>query len=88
MCWNDPSMFMLSRFAFDRLGANRGVIRCDAANSPSRQVAEACGYALEGRHRRDELTPSGDRGDPFVFAMLREEYEAALPGWRPFLAEG
>ena len=78
---------LLSRFAYERLGANRIVIRCDAQNDPSRRVAEACGYALEGRHRRDLLTRGGDLRDTLVFAMLREEYEAALPGWRAFLGE-
>jgi RimJ/RimL family protein N-acetyltransferase len=46
---------LLSRFAFDQLGANRVAIRCDAENEGSRRVAEAAGYALEGRHRRDGL---------------------------------
>jgi ribosomal-protein-serine acetyltransferase len=78
---------LLSRFAFERLGANRIVIRCDAENGPSRQVAEASGYALEGRHRRDGLAPSGQLRDTLVFAMLRQEYEAALPGWQAFLAD-
>jgi RimJ/RimL family protein N-acetyltransferase len=79
---------LLSRLAFERLGANRVVIRCDAKNRPSRRVAEACGYTLEGRHRRDGLAPGGGLRDTLVFAMLREEYEAALPGWRGFFAEG
>ena len=77
---------LLSRFAFEQLGANRIVIRCDAENGPSRRVAEACGYTLEGRHRRDSLTPGGGLRDTLFFAMLREEYEAALPGWRAFFA--
>ena len=37
------------------------------------------------RRRRDGLTPGGELHDTLVFAMLREEYEAALPGWRAFL---
>jgi RimJ/RimL family protein N-acetyltransferase len=79
---------LLSRFAFERLGANRIVIRCDAENGPSQRVAEACGYALEGRHRRDALAPGGGLRDTLFFAMLREEYEAALPGWGGYFAEG
>jgi RimJ/RimL family protein N-acetyltransferase len=78
---------LLSRLAFDRLGAHRVVIRCDAENRASRRVAAACGYALEGRHRRDAIGPGGLR-DTLVFAMLREEYEAALPGWRGYVADG
>jgi RimJ/RimL family protein N-acetyltransferase len=82
------AVVLLSRFAFERLGANRIVIRCDAENRPSQRVAEACGYAFEGRHRRDALTPGGGLRDTVFFAMLREEYERALPGWRGFFAEG
>jgi RimJ/RimL family protein N-acetyltransferase len=76
---------LLSRFAFDTLGANRVEIRCDAGNTPSRRVAEASGYTFEGTHRRDAMSTSGDLRDTLVFAMLREEYEAALPGWCAFL---
>jgi RimJ/RimL family protein N-acetyltransferase len=78
---------LLSRFAFDLLAANRVVIRCDAHNDASRRVAEASGYALEGCHRRDGLTRAGELRDTLVFAMLREEYEAALPGWGRFFVE-
>ena len=75
---------LLSRFGFDLLGANRIVIRCDAENDPSRRVAEASGYAFEGRHRRDSLAPDGALRDTLFFAMLREEYEAARPGWQAY----
>jgi RimJ/RimL family protein N-acetyltransferase len=77
---------LLSRFAFDELGANRVVIVCDANNDMSRRVAEASGYNFEGRHRRDRLDPRGALRDTLVFAMLREEFDAALPDWREFLA--
>ena len=63
------------------------VIRCDAENHPSRRAAESARYTLEGRHRRDALAPTGGLRDTLVFAMLREEYEAALPGWRGYFAE-
>jgi ribosomal-protein-serine acetyltransferase len=76
---------VLSCFAFDTLGANRVVIRCDADNDRSRRVAEASGYTLEGRHRRDSLRPTGGLRDTLMFAMVREEYEAARPGWRGLL---
>src|SRR5688572_26517478 len=77
---------LLSRLAFDSLGANRVEIRCDVGNTASRRVAEASGYAYEGSRRRDALATNGELRDTLVFAMLREEYEAALPGWRVFFA--
>lgn len=78
---------LLSRFGFERLGANRIVLHCDATNGPSRRVAEASGYAFEGRHRRDSLNPRGELRDTLTFAMLREEYDVALPGWQAFFAK-
>ena len=40
---------LLSRLAFDTLGANRVEIRCDAENTASRRVAEASGYTVQPR---------------------------------------
>ena len=71
----------LTRLAFGTLGAERVFIRCDAANTRSARVAEALGYTLEGRHRRDARTPSGALRDTLVFGLIREEYEALLPTW-------
>ena len=79
---------LLSRFGFEQLGANRITLRCDARNDASRRVAEASGYAFEGRLRRESLTPLGELRDVLTFAMLREEYEAALPGWQRYFSEG
>jgi RimJ/RimL family protein N-acetyltransferase len=78
---------LLSRFAFDALGAVRVMIRCDSDNDASRRVAEGSGYLFEGCRRRDGLKPDGSHRDTLVFSMLREEYDAALPGWRRFFAD-
>ena len=72
---------VLTRSAFEQMGANRVEIRCDVRNERSRRVAERCGYALDGTLRRDTLTTSGELRDTHVFSMLREEYEAVLPTW-------
>lgn len=80
-------VMVLSRLAFDVLGANRVLIRCDAHNERSRRVAEACGYTFEGHHRRDAITPAGTLRDTLYFSLLREEYEARLPDWRPLLGD-
>jgi RimJ/RimL family protein N-acetyltransferase len=78
---------LLARFGFEQLGANRITLHCDADNDRSRRAAEASGFVYEGCHRRDSLTPLGQLRDTLTFRLLREEYEAVLPGWRGFFAE-
>ena len=78
---------VLTRAAFEHLGANRVEIRCDARNARSRRVAERCGYMLEGTLRRNALTTDGEMRDTLVFAMLRGEYEAQLDEWREAFPE-
>lgn len=71
----------LTSFVFDALGGKRVMIRCDAENHRSARVAGALGYVLEGRFRRDSVSPDGDLRDTLVFSMLREEWAAR---GRPF----
>jgi len=75
------SVRVLTRAAFEQMGANQGEIRCDARNTRSRSVAERCGYPLEGTLRRSALGADGLLRDTLVFALIREEYEALLSGW-------
>ncbi len=67
---------VMTRLAFDTLGANRVMIRCDARNERSRRVAEGCGFVFEGCHRRDSLAVDGTLRDTRFFSLIREEYEA------------
>ena len=78
---------VLTRAAFEHLGANRLEIRCDTRNERSRRVAERCGYTLEGTLRRDSLTTEGTLRDTHVLGMVREEFEALLPGWQEAFPE-
>jgi len=66
---------LMTGFAFDGLGAQRVVIRCDARNARSAAVAERLGYALEGRLRRDSLDTSGHPRDTLIYAMIRDDYD-------------
>jgi RimJ/RimL family protein N-acetyltransferase len=75
----------LARLAFERLGAHRVAIRCDAENARSARVAEALGFVLEGHHRRDSLNPDGELRDTLVFGLVREEHDALRPRWLPLL---
>ena len=72
---------VITRAAFEVFLANRVEIHCDTRNERSRLVAERCGYVLEGTLRREALTTDGRLRDTHVYGMLREEYEALLPGW-------
>lgn len=69
----------LTRMAFDRLGAERVEIRCDARNEKSARVAVACGYVLEGFLHRHARTLQGELRDTLVFARLRENAAVAAP---------
>jgi RimJ/RimL family protein N-acetyltransferase len=72
---------LLTTFAFEGLGAQRLVIRCDARNTRSAAIPRRLGYVLEGTHRRADLDPEGQPRDTMVFAMLREEYTQARVAW-------
>ncbi len=65
---------LLTRLAFDRLGANRVEIRMDSRNVRSRRVAERLGFVLEGTLRRCAPGAGGRPEDRHVFALIREEY--------------
>ena len=70
------AVVVMTRLAFETLGANRVQIRCDARNERSRRVAEGSGFVFEGRHRRDALALDGTLRDTLFFSLLREEYDA------------
>jgi RimJ/RimL family protein N-acetyltransferase len=72
---------LLTTFAFEGLGAQRLVIRCDDRNSRSAAVPQRLGYVLEGTLRRADLDPEGHIRDILVFAMIREDYERAQVVW-------
>jgi len=71
---------LLTRLAFDRLGANRVEIRMDPRNHRSRAVAERLGFRLEGTLRWSALGADGRPEDRQVFALTRDDY-ARVP-WR------
>jgi RimJ/RimL family protein N-acetyltransferase len=63
----------ITDFAFNRLGAERIEIRCDALNERSTAVARRAGYPLEATlHHEDRHHVTGDLRDTLVFARLRE----------------
>jgi RimJ/RimL family protein N-acetyltransferase len=63
----------ITRFALDVLHANRIVIRADAENYRSQNVARRCGYAFEGTFRSDHREPDGRLRDTMFFAVTRRD---------------
>ncbi len=66
---------LVTTCAFEQLGAQRLLIRCDAANERSRRVAERCGYVYEGRLRNNKRNTAGNLFDMLYFSMMPEEYD-------------
>ena len=71
---------LLTRLAFDRLGANRVEIFMDPRNIRSRAVPERLGFVLEGTLRLKVMGTDGHLEDRCVFAVTRDDYDR-LP-WR------
>jgi RimJ/RimL family protein N-acetyltransferase len=64
---------VLTRFAFDRLAANRVEIRMDVRNTRSRAVPERLGFVYEGCQRRAAPDVHGEPRDLLVFALIRDD---------------
>lgn len=75
------SVRLLTTFAFERLGAQRLVIRCDAENRRSAAVATRNGFVCEGRLRRDSFATDGTLRDTLIYAMISEDFERARSSW-------
>ena len=60
----------LAGLAFERLGAKRVEIRCDATNERSWRVAERCGFELEGILRCDSRGTDGTVRDTRVYTRV------------------
>ena len=72
---------LVAEAAFERMGANRLAVTCDADNERSRRVIERAGFPFEGRLRRNGVRPDGSLRDTLVFAMAREDFEEARAAW-------
>jgi RimJ/RimL family protein N-acetyltransferase len=72
---------LLTTCAFETFGAERVMIRCDARNDRSRQVAERQGFVFEGRHRNVRRDPAGELIDMLTFAMIPADFALARRHW-------
>jgi RimJ/RimL family protein N-acetyltransferase len=66
----------VTALAFDRLGAQRVEVRCDADNTHSRRVIARCGFHLEGALRADQRAPDGHLRTTLVFSLVPDDYRA------------
>ena len=65
----------IAAMAFDKLGAVRLEIRCDARNVRSAAVAERAGFTLEACLRQNARANDGNLCDTLVYARLREDLD-------------
>jgi RimJ/RimL family protein N-acetyltransferase len=61
----------ITKFAIQVLQANRIQIRCDARNIRSAQVAERCGFTLEGILRNETCDVDGALSNTMIFSKVR-----------------
>jgi len=60
----------IAHFAFEKLGARRVEIHCDARNERSRRVAERAGFELEATLRNHSVAPDGRLRDTLIYVLL------------------
>lgn len=68
---------LVTAAAFAPLEAQRVMIRCDARNQRSANVARRLGYRHEGTLRHYDRDTEGNLADVMIFALTPEEYASA-----------
>jgi aminoglycoside 6'-N-acetyltransferase len=63
-------------FIFENLKAHRVRLECDDTNLKSAQVAERCGFVLEGHIRENRKWPDGTISGTLHYGVLRSEYSS------------
>ncbi len=66
---------LLTRMAFDVLGANRVEIQTDSRNVRSANVARHLGFKLEGTLRNSAPDGYGQPSDRHIFALTPDDYQ-------------
>ena len=64
---------LLTEFAFDKLEANRVMIRCDERNERSAAVPRRLGFVYEGCLRCDLRGTDGTPRNTLIFSMIRAD---------------
>lgn len=71
---------LLSKLAFDVIGANRVFIRCGKENIRSAAVAERAGFIYEGTIRNSIRDAHGQLHDALMFSLIPEDWRALRVG--------
>jgi ribosomal-protein-serine acetyltransferase len=66
---------LLTRFAFDKLGAKRVMVRIDERNHRSIALAERLQFQCEGTLRNYEMAADGRLRNMIIFALTSEDWE-------------
>jgi ribosomal-protein-serine acetyltransferase len=70
--------WMLCRFAFEQMSANRVLICCGVGNHRSAAIPRRLGFVLEGTLRNEQRDTNGELYDMLVFSMTPQDFAAAL----------
>jgi RimJ/RimL family protein N-acetyltransferase len=66
--------FLLLRYCFEHLFANRVQFRAKADNARSRSALEKIGAAFEGIQRKDKIEPSGNPRNTAFYSITNDEW--------------
>ena len=75
---NRQCKFLLLRFAFDTLGAERVELKTDERNLASRRAIEKIGGRYEGTLRSHTVLADGFRRNTVYYSILKPEWNALL----------
>jgi len=64
---------LLTEFAFDKLEANRVMIRCDERNKRSAAIPRRLGFVYEGCQRCEAQATDGTLRNTLIFSMIRAD---------------
>jgi len=75
------SVKLIGRLAFEQLGAQRVMIRCEPRNQRSKAIPERLGYSYEGTLRREVPDADGVPRDVRVYSLIPEEFQHVSGDW-------
>lgn len=84
---NPSCKLLLFAHAFDRLGANRVELKCDARNMRSRAAIAKLGAKQEGIFRKHMIVLEGHIRDTVYFSVIDDEWPSVREGLEKRLAE-
>lgn len=73
---NTEVKYLLLKYCFETLGAERIEFRVDVRNAESQRAMLRIGAALEGRLRHRQIVPDGSVHDGFLFSIVRTDWDA------------